>query len=58
MDMVTELLQGRLGVRAQAKHLTAALQALSDAPKEAKRVFELASECNMVIFLFFRFAIP
>jgi hypothetical protein len=58
MDMVTELLQGRLGVHANVKHLTAALKALSNAPNEAKRVFELASERNMVTFLFFAFAIP
>ena len=58
MDMVTQLLQGRLGVRAHVKHLTAALKAVSNAPNEAKRVFELASERNMVTFLFFAFAIP
>ena len=48
MELVMDLLQGRLGVRAQVKHLNAALQALSNAPKAAKRVFELASERNMV----------
>ena len=48
MELVTELLQGRLGVRAQVKYLNAALKALSTAPKEAKRIFELASERNMV----------
>jgi hypothetical protein len=49
--MVTELLQGRLGVHAHVKHLTAAFQALSNAPKEAKSVFEMASERNMVQFM-------
>ena len=57
IELVTELLQGSLGVRAQIKHLNAALQALSNAPKDAKRVFELASECNMVL-LFFRSCDP
>ena len=57
LDMVTELLQGRLGV-AQIKHLTTALQALSNDPKETKRVFELASERNMVTFLFFALVVP
>ena len=58
LGMVTELLQGCLGVRAHVKHLTAALQALSNAPKEAKRVVELASKRNMVIFLFLALVIP
>ena len=58
MEMVTELLQGRLGVRAQVKHLNAALKALSNAPKEAKRVFELASERKMVQLFFFARVTP
>jgi len=57
MDMITQLLQGRLGVRAHVKHLTAALKTVSKAPNEAKKVFELASERTMVTFLFFAFAI-
>ena len=53
MELVTELLQGSLGVHAQVKHLNAALQALSNAPEYAKRVFELASERKMVLYFFF-----
>ena len=53
MDMVTELLQGRLSVRAQVKHLNVALQALSNASKAATTVFELVSKRNMIILLFF-----
>ena len=52
MEVVTEVLKGSLGVRAQVKHMNAALQALSNAPKEAKRVFELASERKMVLIFF------
>ena len=58
MELVTELLQGRLGVPAEVKHLCAALQALSNAPKEARRVFELASERKMVLFLFSFLSLP
>ena len=53
MELVTELLQGSLGVRAQVKHLNAALSALSNDPKEVAKVFELASERKMVLFFIF-----
>ena len=49
VELITELLQGNLGVRAQVKHLNVALQALSNAPKWAKRVFQMASERKMVL---------
>ena len=48
VELVTDLLQGSLRVCAQVKHLNAALQALANAPKEAKGVFELANENKMV----------
>jgi hypothetical protein len=49
VDVVTALEQGSLGVRAESKYFNAAIQTLVDTPDAAKRVFELASKCNMVV---------
>ena len=48
VELVTDLLQGSLSVRAHVKHFSVALKALAKAPKEANMVFELASTRNLV----------
>ncbi len=48
VEVISMLQQGTLGVRANPQHYAVALQALVDAPHEAKRVFELALKHKMV----------
>jgi hypothetical protein len=48
VEVISTLQQGSLGVRADPQHYAVALQALADAPNEARRVFELALKHKMV----------
>ncbi len=49
LEVIAALLQGDLGVRANAKHFTIAMQAVVNSPKVAKQVFELAGKHKMVL---------